>query len=95
MAGGDLVGDEPAGSGDDDEIVEHQYTPTNNASHCSETAATPGHNRSGLFIIYSDPSACTTSTREARAAGISDATTAALMSTAAAPSTGRAPGSCM
>ena len=46
--------------------------------------------RHGTF--YSERSACTTSTRDARAAGISDATTAAPMSTAAAPSTGSTPG---
>jgi hypothetical protein len=42
---------------------------------------------------YSDLSACITSTRDARAAGISDAIRAAAMSTAAAPTTGRTPGS--
>ena len=47
-----------------------------------------------IVLVYSDRSACSTSTRDARAAGISDATTAAPMSTAAAPSTGSAPGSC-
>ena len=46
------------------------------------------------MCIYSDRSACSTSTREARAAGISDAMTAAPIRTAAAPSTGSAPGSC-
>ena len=44
-------------------------------------------------FIYSDRSACMTSTRDARAAGISDATTAATISTAAAPTTGSTPGS--
>ena len=43
---------------------------------------------------YSDRSACSTSTREARAAGISDATMAAATSTTAAPTTGSAPGIC-
>ena len=45
-------------------------------------------------IVYSDRSACSTSTRAARAAGISDAMIAAVMSKAVAPTTGIAPGSC-
>jgi CubicO group peptidase (beta-lactamase class C family) len=45
------------------------------------------------IATYSDRSACKTSIRDARVAGISDATIAALMSTAAAPITGSAPGS--
>jgi hypothetical protein len=64
-------------------------------------AATPlasSHTASVTFvlsvIVYSDRSACNTSTRAARAAGMSDATMAAPMSTAVAPMTGRAPGSC-
>ena len=44
--------------------------------------------------VYSERSACITSTREARAAGISDAPTAAAMSTAAALAIGSAPGTC-
>ena len=43
---------------------------------------------------YSDRSACRTSTRDARMAGMSDATIAAPMSTIAAPITGSAPGNC-
>src|SRR5207245_8975048 len=44
--------------------------------------------------IYSDRSACSTSTRDARAAGISDARIAAPMSTVAAPNTANVPGIC-
>ena len=44
--------------------------------------------------VYSDRSACSTSTRDACVAGTSDATTAATTSTAAAPITGNMPGSC-
>ena len=43
---------------------------------------------------YSDRSACRTSTRDARVAGMSDATAAAPMSTIAAPIVDNAPGSC-
>ena len=39
-----------------------------------------------MVDLYSDRSACSTSTRDARAAGISDAAIAAAISTAAAPS---------
>ncbi len=39
-----------------------------------------------MIDVYSDRSACSTSTRDARAAGISDAAIAAAISTAAAPS---------
>ena len=43
---------------------------------------------------HSDRSACRTSTRDARAAGISEATTAATARTVAAATTGSAPGKC-
>ena len=43
-------------------------------------------------VFYSERSACITSTREARAAGISDARIAAATRITAAPSSGSAPG---
>jgi len=43
---------------------------------------------------YSDGSVCSTSTRDARVAGMSEAALAAPMSTTAAPITGSAPGNC-
>ena len=45
-----------------------------------------------IGVAYSERSACSTSTREARAAGISDAITAAAISTAAAPVTASSAG---
>src|SRR5581483_6848551 len=45
--------------------------------------------------LYSDLSACMTSTRAARAAGMNDASTAAASSTTAAPAIGIAPGICI
>ena len=77
---------------------------TNASSHCRVTMTTPGHSRSGLrdgrlrwcvwpFGVYSEPSACRTSTRDARAAGINDAMRAATTRQLAAPRSGNAPGS--
>ena len=57
--------------------------------HCLGMGSCLRHESRGDLATYSDRSACTTSTRDARAAGISDATTAAPMSTAAAPSDGQ------
>ena len=59
-----------------------------------------GPKGSGLELVeqrsaYSDRSASITSTRDARVAGISDAITAAAISTAAAPASGTTPGTSM
>jgi four helix bundle protein len=48
----------------------------------------------GDYAVYSARSACTTSTRAARAAGTTDAVIAATRRTAADPTTGSAPGNC-
>jgi hypothetical protein len=45
-----------------------------------------------MSVTYSDRSACITSTRAARMAGIADAITAASSSTTAEPATGSTPG---
>ena len=78
---------------------------TNLVNSSTTAATTPGHSRSGfrgvgsesdlsrMISPYSDLSACSTSTRDARAAGISEARIAAPTSTAAAPRIGSAPGS--
>ena len=66
-------------------------------------ATTPGHNRSGCealvaadsrvsILLHSDLSACRTSTWDARAAGVNEATSAALTRTPAAPSVVSTPG---
>jgi hypothetical protein len=55
-------------------------------------AETPFSSVSEALAVYSDRSACRTSTRDARAAGNSDARTAAIMSSVAAPAIGSTPG---
>jgi hypothetical protein len=70
------------------------FTP-NRATSSRTTAISPGHTRIGFGEViagYSDRSAWSTSTRDARAAGINDATTAAQTSTAAATTIGTGPG---
>ena len=73
----------------------------NRITQITTAAATPGHSRIGfrvtevLVCIYSDLNACKTSTWDARAAGISEATTAAPARMSAAPAIGSTPGNRM
>jgi len=79
-------------AGNDGRGVPWSLPPDGNISHRPGASVCLSHEADRR--PYSDRSACSTSTRDARAAGISDATIAALMSTAAAPLKGSAPGSC-